>query len=46
MLEEMDRQIKEKRAERQGWQIWRRGDRKEIVTRFGLCDLSQNIPPS
>ncbi|MDR9786677.1 MAG: ISLre2 family transposase [Peptococcaceae bacterium MAG4] len=35
VLEEMDRQIKEKRAERRGWQIWRRGDRKEIVTRFG-----------
>lgn len=31
----MDRQIKEKKTERRGWQVWRSGDRKEIVTRFG-----------
>jgi hypothetical protein len=35
VLEEMDRQIKEKKTERRGWQVWRSGDRKEIVTRFG-----------
>ena len=35
VLEEMDRQIKEKKRERRGWQVWRSGDSKEIVTRFG-----------
>lgn len=35
VLEEMDRQIKEKKEERRGWQVWRSGDCKEIVTRFG-----------
>jgi hypothetical protein len=35
VLEEMDRQIREKKTERRGWQIWRSGDCKEIVTRFG-----------
>ena len=35
VLEEMDRQIKEKKRDRRGWQVWRSGDKKEIVTRFG-----------
>ncbi|BAF60426.1 Uncharacterized protein PTH_2245 [Pelotomaculum thermopropionicum SI] len=36
VLEEMDRQIKEDKKRRQNWQVWRSGDTKEIVTRFGL----------
>lgn len=36
VLEEMDRQIKEDKTRRQKWQVWRSGDSKEIVTRFGL----------
>jgi hypothetical protein len=35
VLEEMDRQIRDKKKERRGWQVWRSGDCKEIVTRFG-----------
>lgn len=35
VLEEMDRQIKEKKRGRRGWQVWRSGDSKEIVTHFG-----------
>jgi len=35
VLEELDRQIKENKRERLGWQVWRRGDRKEIITIFG-----------
>jgi len=36
VLEEMDRQIKEDKTRRREWQVWRRGDTKEIVTRFGV----------
>lgn len=41
VLEEMDRQIKEDKASRPGWQVWRNGDQKEIVTRFGVVSYQR-----
>lgn len=41
VLKELDRQIKEDKTRRQKWQVWRSGDYKEIVTRFGLVSYKR-----